>query len=418
MRFNRLEDWLAYQETLNSRVIDLGLDRVNEVLRRMGLDQPWPVIITVAGTNGKGSCVALLGSILIQGGYRVGTYTSPHLLRYNERITIDGKAVDDTALCEAFEQVEQARGDVALTYFEFGTLAAFSILAGAGLDVMVLEVGLGGRLDAVNVLNPDVALITNIAIDHTAWLGEDRESIGREKAGIVRAGRPVVCGDEMPPASVRQAVQQAASPAYFINTDFQYTAEEGRWDWRGARTEYTQLPLPALQGEFQLRNAACVLMVLELLQSRCPVSAAALHRGLKQVSLPGRLQVLPEPVTQIFDVAHNPAAARHLAAALRRMPCKGRTFAVVGMLADKAIPEVLNEMRGVVDEWFVGGLAVPRGADSHKLAEHFTRDDVLTRFDTLTEAYHAAMDVAGPADRVVVFGSFYTVAELMPGIGE
>lgn len=413
MRFKRLSDWLVYQENLSSKTIELGLDRVEEVLNRMRLNSSWATIVTVAGTNGKGSCVAMLSSIMVQAGYKVGTYTSPHLLRYNERVCINNSPVDDDSLCEAFSQVEKARHDTKLTYFEFGTLAALAVFAQSDLDVVILEVGLGGRLDAVNAISPDIALITNIGIDHQQWLGHDRNSIGKEKAGILRSGKPVVCGDYEPPNSVLEATKDLSCPAYFVNNDFSYEKYDEVWQWQGCGQIVADLPLPALHGDYQLINAACVLMVLKLLKGRHPVTYQAICDGLTSTHLPGRFQIRTGPVTQILDVAHNIDSARQLANALQKMHESGEIHAVVAMLKDKDIEQVLNVMKPVVNHWYLGGLNVPRGADSEFLKTYFAELSAVKFFDTVTQAHSSAMETAIPGDSVVVFGSFYTVAEVL-----
>ena len=416
MRFNTLAEWLNWQETLNPAGIELGLERVRTVLERLGeTDPPFPVI-TVGGTNGKGSSVAMLESTLLAGGYRVGSYTSPHLLRYNERIRILGSEVSDARLCAAFERVDQARGDIALTYFEFGTLAAIDIFADQDLDVAILEVGLGGRLDAVNVLDSEVALVTSVGIDHQEWLGSDRESIGREKAGIFRPGRAAVCGDPAPPAALLQHAQQLGTTLYCAGQDFGYERVEGGWIWWGAGERSATLPLPALSGEFQLGNAAAVLMVLTLLKQRFPLPGDALQRGLIHISLPGRFQLIPGEVSRIFDVGHNPHAAAALARTLAQHTSPGRTLAVVGMLADKDHDGVFAPLCRYMDAWYAADLNVPRGARGRQLSRVIGKtceDSTVHCFNGVTAAYQRAMYDARPGDRVVVFGSFFTVAEVL-----
>jgi dihydrofolate synthase/folylpolyglutamate synthase len=420
MRFNNVADWLAYQETLNVKSIDLGLERVKAVYDRLQLTPRWRAVVTVAGTNGKGSCVAMLTSILTQGGYRVGTYSSPHLFRYNERICINGQPVDDATLCEAFEMVEKARDEIALTYFEFGTLAALLIFAQASLDAVVLEVGLGGRLDAVNIIDPDVALITALDIDHVDWLGHDRESIAREKAGIMRPGKPTVCIDLDPPLSLRAHAQQLGAVTYFINQEFTcQVLDEVAWCWRYDGQAAVHYPYPPLVGDFQLRNAAGVIMSLELLKQRLPVNEQSIAQGLKRTSIAGRFQVVPAEVTHIFDVAHNAQAAQALADNLKHFICKGRSLAVAGMLADKAIAEVVQAMAPVIDHWYVGALHVPRAASVEHLADQVskgTRGDKarIAVFSDIESAYAAASHDAIEGDRIVIFGSFYAVAAVLP----
>ena len=414
MRFDSLTDWLAWQETLHPNVIDMGLDRVASVASRMGLGRPANTVITVAGTNGKGSCVALLESILGAAGYRVGVYSSPHLLRYNERVRVCGREVDDAALCTAFERIDQARGATSLTYFEFGTLAALEIIAQANPDVAVLEVGLGGRLDAVNIVDADVALITSIDIDHIEWLGSDRESIGREKAGILRPATPAVYGEADPPRSVLAQAESLAAALHYLERDYRYSKATDSWNWHSDSTSYAGLPLPALPGVFQLQNAAAVLMVLELLAPRLPVSVEALHAGLRTVRLPGRFQVLPGQVEWILDVAHNPHAARALAEALRQRPCAGRTHLVLAMLADKDAAGVCDALRPVVDVWYCAGLTGARGQSGAQLAAHagLAESEMTVHADVTTACAHAAA-TATAGDRIVVCGSFHTVSEAL-----
>ncbi len=417
MRFPTLAEWLSWQETLNPAGIELGLGRVRTVLERLGLAHPPYCVVTVGGTNGKGSSVAMLETVLLAGGYRVGSYTSPHLLRYNERVRIQGREVSDAVLCAAFEQVDQARSDIALTYFEFGTLAAFEIFAGRDLDITILEVGLGGRLDAVNVLDSDVALVTSVGIDHQEWLGTDRESIGREKAGIFRSGRVAVCGDPVPPASLLQHAQRLGALLYCAGRDFGFQQADEGWCWWGPGQRSAVLPLPALSGAFQLDNAAAVLMVLALLKSRFPLDEGALQQGLATVSLPGRFQIVPGAVTRLFDVGHNPHAAAVLASSLADHPSSGRTLAVVGMLVDKDHEGVFRQLCPYLDAWYAADLDVPRGASSRQLSlaiEKSCEGSTVFCFASVIEAYRQAMRDARPGDQVVVFGSFFTVAEVLP----
>ncbi len=416
-RFNTLAGWLAWQETLNPAGIELGLERVRSVLDRLGHADPPFAVVTVGGTNGKGSSVALLESILLAAGYRVGSYTSPHLLRYNERVRIQGGEVSDARLCAAFDRVDLARGDIPLTYFEFGTLAAIDIFVMEEvLDIVLLEVGLGGRLDAVNVLDSDVALVTSVGIDHQEWLGPDRDAIGREKAGIFRRGRPAVCGDPEPPASLLQHARQLGVTLLRAGQDFDYQAVDGGWRWRGGGRHSGILPLPALKGAYQLQNAAAVLMVVAQLEQRFPVGEEALRRGLERVVLPGRFQVFPGAVTRIFDVGHNPHAAAVLAGALAEHPSAGRTLAVVGMLDGKDHEGVFRLLCSHFDEWYAADLDAPRDAGSRRLSAAIGAicgDSPVRCFTRVASAYRQAMHDARPGDRVVVFGSFYTVAEAL-----
>ncbi len=413
MRFSTVAEWLKWQETLNPKTIDLGLDRVRAVVERMSLSgSPFP-ILTVGGTNGKGSTVAMLETILRRAAYRVGAYTSPHLVRYNERVRIDGTDVSDADLCTAFQRVDDARGDVPLTYFEFGTVAAMDLFMRANLDVAVLEVGLGGRLDAVNVWDADVAVITTVALDHTEWLGANREDIAFEKAGILRSGRPAVFGERDVPRRLREHAANIGATLYAFGSDYSCALENSAWRWNGpARTRYA-LPIPALRGAHQLQNASAALMALELMQSRLPVTAAAVRDGLAQVYVPGRFEVKPGAVTQIFDVAHNPQGAQAFAATLKSQPCGGRTIAVFGMLADKDIVGTLQPLAGMVDCWFIGAVDSPRAASTALLERALKQVDGATpvvAVEQLRDAYRRALREARDGDRVVIFGSFYSVA--------
>lgn len=418
MRFQTLDEWLSWQEQLHPSEIELGLERVRRVwqaLRPDGLACP---VISVAGTNGKGSSVAMLESILVEAGYRVGAYTSPHLLRYNERIRLDRKAVDDQALCRAFARIDQARGDISLTYFEFGTLAALDIFAGAGLDAAVLEVGLGGRLDAVNIIDAEVALLTPVDIDHIDWLGGDRDSIGREKAGIFRPRHPAVCTDPQPPQSVLDEAGRLGVELHCLGPAFGLQDEGETWSWHGPHKRLPGLPRPALTGDYQLQNAAGVLMVLECLRARLPVARDAIERGLTRLALAGRFQRIDAGratgVEQVLDVGHNPHAARALATHLRGHPPGGRTRAVYAALADKDVESVVASLVDVVDDWYLAGLAVPRGLSAEALQQRV--GSLLPTgpacFASVSQAWQQAMADAGPGDRVIGFGSFFTVAEL------
>jgi dihydrofolate synthase/folylpolyglutamate synthase len=420
-----LSGWLAYLETLHPKAIALGLDRVRAVHARLAAEIRCPVV-TVAGTNGKGSTCSMLASILRCAGFRVGLYTSPHLVAYNERVRIDGNDATDATLIAAFDAVEDARiatcgtdgAPVPLTYFEFGTLAALWLFARANLDALVLEVGLGGRLDAVNVVDPDVAVLTSVAIDHVDYLGPTREDIGREKAGIFRAGRPAVCADPAPPASVVAAAQVVGAPLLLIGRDYACVNEGRQWRFRGPRGERFGLPVPALRGAYQLANAATVLAVLDLLHARLPVSAGAVRDGLLAVTLRGRFQVLPGRPVTVLDVAHNPHAARALADALSDMGYFPETRAVFGMLADKDVGGVIAAVRPRVDRWHVATLPGPRGATGERLRDALLAagvpPDAIRVHADVPDAIAAARGAAAEADRIVVFGSFLTVAAALP----
>jgi dihydrofolate synthase/folylpolyglutamate synthase len=411
-----LAAWLAYLETLHPKSIALGLERVREVHARMNARLDCPVV-TVTGTNGKGSTCAMLESILRSAGYRTGLYSSPHLLRYNERVRIVGCAQDDAAIVDAFNAVEDARGDTALTYFEYGTLAALFAFARAKLDVAILEVGLGGRLDAVNIVDADVAVVTTIALDHMDYLGPTRETIAFEKAGIFRAGRPAVCAEPDPPSTLNAHAREIGAPLFQIGRDFGYLAADGQWRYWGPGGERFGLPIPALRGAYQLANAATALAALGLLQDRLHIPANAIREGLCNVSLPGRFQVLPGRPAIVFDVAHNPHAARALAATLGTMGYFPQTIAVFGMLRDKDIAGVVAAVGARIDRWFVASVAGPRGASADALRTTLASAGIapaeIRTFDDAETAFAAAREAAGEADRIVVFGSFLTVAAVM-----
>ncbi len=414
-RRKTLEQWLSWQETLHPTEIEFGLERCGEVAARMG----WPVppfsIFTVAGTNGKGSSVVMLEAILLAAGYRTGVYISPHIRRYNERIRLNGAEVTDQALCQAFQRIERVRGGISLTYFEFGTLAAMDIFHAQNPDVVVLEVGLGGRLDAVNLFPSAASLITTVGIDHIGWLGADRESIGREKAGIFCRDRPAVCADSEPPDSIRQAAKERGSRFLCADRDFRCLPGENGWTWRAGNTVYRDLPLPRLRGEFQLRNAAGVLMLLRSVEDRLPVPENALREGLKSGYLPGRLEVLPGPVEWILDVAHNPQAAEALTTFLGRRKCEGRTHALLGLLADKDVEGVVSPLTPV-DAWHVVGLPTKRSAKVNTVAQVIKRVHCRAKVNLYPNIKMAQMElesVTEHGDRVVVFGSFYTVAQVL-----
>lgn len=415
MTSKTLADWLAYLERLHPKSIQLGLERVNQVKARLRLEPRFPVI-TVGGTNGKGSTCAMLERILTAAGYRTGCYTSPHLLRYNERVRIGCAEAGDEALCAAFAVVEAARGDIPLTYFEFGTLAAVQYFADAGVDAAVLEVGLGGRLDAVNVFEPDCAVITSVDLDHQDYLGPDRESIGAEKAGIYRAGRPAICGDAVPPRTVLERARALGADYRQIGRDFGHTRHAQSWDFWSHRRRLSGLPLPPLPGDFQLDNAACALEVLTALDARLPVDETHLREGLARVELPGRFQRLPGKPEWVLDVAHNPHAARALAENLRQTRPHGRTLAVFAMLADKDIRGVVQAVAQEIDTWFVAGIDQPRGASAAQVAEVVRAQvppSAIIPCVSVAGALRQACRSAGENDRIAVFGSFYTVADAM-----
>jgi dihydrofolate synthase/folylpolyglutamate synthase len=399
-----LADWLRFIEQQHPQTIALGLERVREVFQRMKIDLGCPVI-TVGGTNGKGSTCAVLESILRAAGYRTGLYTSPHLLRYNERVRVAGMEAADAALCAAFEAVEAARRDVPLTYFEFGTLAALWHFQLQQVEAAVLEVGLGGRLDAVNALDPDCAVLTSVAIDHVDFLGADRESIGREKAGIFRPNRPAVIAEPDPPKSVLGAVGNKL----LIGRDFGFGAEPGQWTYWGPRGKRPGLAHPALRGGIQLRNAAAALCALDALE--LPIAAQHVRSGLAEVTLPARFQVLPGRPQVILDVAHNVEAARTLAENLASSGFAPETIAVCGMLRDKDVAGVLRALAPRITRWHLASLEGPRAASADDLARHI--DGPVFKHESPRAALAAALERAGEDDKIVVFGSFLTVGEAM-----
>lgn len=413
---NELANWLARIEARHPTEIEMGLDRVGAVYARMDCGRPAAQVVTVGGTNGKGSTVAFIEAIARAAGWRVGAYTSPHLLAYNERVRIDGADVDDAALVEAFEAVEAARGDTLLTYFETGTLAALWLFARAGLDLAVLEVGLGGRLDAVNIVDPDVAVITTVDLDHQDWLGHDIETIGFEKAGIARAWKPLVLGDTDPPASVLQHAYRIGAVAVRGGSDFLYAPSgEGRWIWREVGYE-VELPLPALAAPVQLRNAAVAVAAIRALDvdGGREVDAAALAAGIAGAQVAGRLQRhVQDGIEIVVDVAHNPQAARALAEWLAAEPAAGRTIAVYAALADKDAAGVVAPLLACIDAWHLAGLAMgTRGQDADALAARLacSAAGAGRRHADVAAALDAARRDAAPGDRILVFGSFHTVA--------
>ncbi len=409
-----LNEWLTHLETLHPKTIALGLERVAAVKQRLQLDPDFPVIV-VGGTNGKGSVCAMLEAMLHAAGYRVGCYTSPHLFEYNERVRISKLQVSDAELCASFEKIEQARGDIALTYFEFGTLAAMQCFISNNVEVAILEVGLGGRLDAVNVFESDCAVITSVDIDHTDYLGHTREKIAFEKAGIFRSGTVAVFGDTDMPDTILSEATRIGAQLLCLGGQFGYKTNDLQWDYQGV-TRRSSLPYPALRGAFQLNNASTTLAVLDVLKEVLPVSMAAVRRGLMEVELPGRFQVLPGKPVTILDVAHNPHAARSLAKNLASMPPFSKTYAVCAMLKDKDMAGVVRALLWQVDVWLVAGISVPRGATADELSavvqQELAGGEMLT-FATVTEAMHHACNEAGENDRIIAFGSFYTVAEAM-----
>ncbi len=416
-----LNDWLEHCEQLHPKNIDMGLERVRTVADRMQIRFDCPVI-TVAGTNGKGSTCAMLESILLQAGYRTGVYTSPHLVHFEERLRLRGEAVNATELVAGFATVESARcqndAEVSLTYFEFSTLAILDVMSRSGLDVVILEVGLGGRLDAVNIIDADCAVITSVDLDHMEFLGTDREQIGREKAGVMRTGRPVIVSDPMPPQSVLDHATEIDADLWRFGVDFNVSGDKQQWGWAGRGRRYSGLAYPALRGANQLVNAAGVLAALAALRSRLPVTAQAVRNGFAFVELPGRFQIIPGQPTLVLDVAHNPHSVAALAANLDAMGYFPTTHAVVGAMADKDLATMLAKVNPLIDKWYFTDLPTARAATGVSLVERWQAKN--TRKDAVASAHAdpqlalaAAVAAADPADRIVVFGSFYTVGGIL-----
>ena len=412
LRFNRLEKWLKWQESLHFTAIELGLERCRRVANNMGLLKPAYNVISVAGTNGKGSSVTMLDKILRNAGYKVGRYTSPHLLRYNERICINGEEVSDSELCESFDRIDRARGDISLTYFEFGTLTALDLFRQHNVDLAILEVGLGGRLDAVNVLDADVALITSIDIDHQQWLGDNRESIAREKAGIFRNKAPAICSDPKPPQSLLDCADALGTPLSVLGRDFKLSTNHGFWSWNTDNVSLQKLPRPMQFCDFQLENAAGVLMVLEKIKHDYTVSIEHIKDGLSSFRLNGRMQFLPGRIPKILDVAHNSESVKVLVKNLSRIPCLGQTHLIVGMLKDKDHPEVFKVLNNIADSWNIITLTEDRGSDAKTLIselEILGIKENVTEYTSVGQALDKLEELAMIGDRIVVTGSFLTV---------
>ncbi|MCI1193190.1 bifunctional tetrahydrofolate synthase/dihydrofolate synthase [Calidifontimicrobium sp. SYSU G02091] len=412
-----LDQWLAHCERLHPKTIDMTLDRVLAVRERLGLRFRAPVV-TVAGTNGKGSSCAMLESIALAAGYRVGLYVKPHLVHFEERCRVGGAPVAADALVPHFEAVEAARDGVPLTYFEFTTLAILRLLAAQPLDLVILEVGLGGRLDAVNAIDADCALITSIDLDHMEYLGPDRESIGREKAHVMRTGRPAIVSDPLPPQSVVDHAREIDADLWLVGRDFAHAADRQQWSWRGRSMRYNALAYPALRGANQLINAAGVLAVLEALRPALPVTAQAVRQGLATVELSGRFQIVPGQPVLVLDVAHNPQSVAALVVNLDQMGFYPRTHAVFGAMRDKDLPGLLARVAPLIDAWHVTDLPTPRAATATELgaavrAASAGRDVPVAMHASPAQALGAAVAAADPADRILVFGSFYTVGGVL-----
>ena len=423
--FPTLDAWLAYCERLHPQNIALGLDRVREVAQRMGLQFDCPVI-TVAGTNGKGSTCAMLEAVALQSGFRPGVYTSPHLVHFEERCRVGGEIVTAEELIPHFEAVELARvkdgKEVALTYFEFTTLAILRLMSLSRLDVAILEVGLGGRLDATNIIDADCAIITSIDLDHMELLGPDRESIGREKAGIMRAGHPVIVSDPVPPQSVIDHAAEIGADLWRFGKDFNYDGDKQQWGWAGRGRRYAGLAYPALRGANQLMNASGVLAAYEAIRGKLPVTAQAVRTGLSMVELPGRFQIVPGQPTLVLDVAHNPHSVAALTANLDAMGYFPTTHAVFGAMADKDWEPMLTKVGPLVDRWYFTDLPTPRADSAENLkaklqqlqAQGVIRKDVsMQTFANPQQALDAAVAATEAADRIVVFGSFFTVGGVL-----
>jgi len=449
-----LPAWLSYLETLHPTTIDLGLTRIRQVAQRLNINLHPAVVITVGGTNGKGSTCAMLQAILRAAGYRTGLYTSPHLVTFNERIRVQGEMAGDDAIVEALQRIEAARGEITLTYFEFTTLAALWLFAQSKLDVVILEVGLGGRLDAVNLIDADCSIVTSVDIDHVEWLGDTREKIGLEKAHIFRPGKPAICADPMAPAALVAHARAIGADLWLFGKDFNYTGDRQQWAYGGRAQRRGGLAYPALRGVNQLLNASAALAALEALRDRLAVPAQAIRVGLAQVELPGRLQIVPGAPPVILDVAHNLHAAAVLGQNLDSMPCAGATHAVVGMLRDKDVAGVIAQLASRVDHWYCAGLSGARGLDGQALAEvvrgvlaaavvatgqgvaacaatsasqrvaprvtprnpEARARATIQSYDDPLQAWGAARGAAGGNDRILVFGSFHTVAPILSGL--
>ena len=434
-----LAEWLALQESVHPKTIDMGLDRVSSVARTLGVDKPASRVITVGGTNGKGSTVAHLDALLRAAGASTGMFTSPHFLRYNERIRVGGVEVSDDELISAFERIEAARGSTTITFFEFNALAALVIFADRRVDAAILEVGLGGRLDAVNLVDADVAVVCSIGFDHRDYLGDTLELIGAEKAGIFRAGRPAVLSTPEMPSSLYKAIESIGAKAVIAERDFSWEVRPAgpsavgaagvvdvgvsagaRWNYRGLRVSLENLPPSALAGSIQYRNASAALAAIESLDAGYALSEQTVSHALRDVRLAGRFQVVPGPVEWILDIAHNEPAARVFAQHVRERPVAagGRTFAVVGILADKDAREIAAALAPLVDHWVLCTLPGPRGSTAADLAERLRlRPEQVTLADSVEEGCEAARMATVAGDRVIVFGSVYTVGPALAWLG-
>jgi dihydrofolate synthase/folylpolyglutamate synthase len=416
-RFNSLHDWLTWQESLHPLPIDLGLERVKRVFETLlpSYKNQKPPTITVAGTNGKGSTVAYLQEFYFASGHKVGAYTSPHILRYNERIKINGKSVSDELICAAFEQIDKARGDISLSYFEFSTLAALLIFLQQNVAVQILEVGLGGRLDAVNIVDADIAIVTSIAIDHVEYLGKTREEIGLEKAGVFRPNTPAIVSDLRPPASLIDYAYENNVLLLRLGETFFYEKYGETWTWQGMSQTISDLPNPALKGNHQFRNAAAAIFATQCLANRLPVSESSLKMGLKNVKLAGRFQLIDGDVPVLLDVGHNPQAVQTLVDYLAENFPNRRIHAIFSIMKDKDIAGVLELMKPVVLDWFFAPLPQnPRAISEEKMRELFAQCEISTAnfgFTNFAQAFLAAKNNAKSGDLILVFGSFFLVSD-------
>lgn len=417
MYFDSLKGWLDWQETLHPKSIDLGLERAAQVFSRLNTQVTQPITITVAGTNGKGSTIAFLEAIYRAQGLRVGAYTSPHIVNYNERIKVDGTPVDNALICAAFERIEAVRNNVSLSYFEFSTLAALDIFSRARLDIQLLEVGLGGRLDAVNIVDPDAAIITSISLDHTAWLGDTREAIAYEKAGVFRKDTPAIIGDPNPPQALMDYTQSIHAQLYQINHQFSYKKFQNSWTWQGHKNTISTLPPPQLKGEHQYRNASAVLQAIETLQNKLPVSEQAIKQGLSTVNLPGRFQLIDSDPMVLLDVSHNPEAAQTLVDYLHAEFKNQPIHAIFTMMSDKDIQGVIKLMQPCIKHWYISPLDNPRAVKEIDLKNTFKQchiNHISFSFNDFMSAFQAAK-IAAHDDNglILIFGSFFLVSEYL-----
>lgn len=416
MRFDSLKGWLDWQENFHPISIDLGLDRVNRVYRALNPSRKKPTTITVAGTNGKGSCIAYLEAIYRAQGYRVGTYSSPHILKYNERIKINGEPVSDALICDAFSKIEAVRDETSLSYFEFGTLAALEIFKNAHLDIQLLEVGLGGRLDAVNIVEPDITLITSIAIDHVDWLGTTREAIGREKSGIFRTDIPAIVGDPNPPETLLEIATDKKAPLYLIKSDFNYSKHDTTWDWTSKQRIITDIPEPGLKGEHQYRNASSAILAVDLLSKKLFVDNDAIRNGIKNIHLLGRFQLIDDKIPVLLDVGHNPEAVKTLVDYLTTAFPDKKIHAIFSMMKDKDIASVLEIMNPIIYDWFFTPLSNPRTVAEETMKNIFSQSSVSRvsfGYKDFNDAFNTAQSQSQPNDLLLVFGSFFLVSECL-----